>query len=96
MCMRLKDLIQQSKPFNHRSNAIDLTRKISDLQLAAVKGSAYLDAQAYGAAHYSEQTAQIEYYCRLLWLAVPAKKIMPRAKSATGAKNYRGNQPSVP
>lgn len=96
MCMRLKDLIQQPKPFNRRSNVNDLTKKIADLQLAVVTGLVNWDAQAYGAAHYSEQTAQIEYYCRLLWLAVPAKTLCLELNQQLAQKIMEGTNLSPP
>ncbi len=96
MCMRLKDLIQQPTPFNRRSNVNDLTKKIADLQLAIVTDSVNWDAQAYGAAHYSEQTAQIEYYCRLLWLAVPAKKLCLELNQQLAQKIMEGTNPQSP
>ncbi len=70
-----KDLTQNENLFSTRQSMVELTKTILHQHVLILSDQVKLNVQASSAAHYSLQTADIEYVCRLLWLAVPAKGI---------------------
>ncbi len=72
-----KDLTQNENLFSTRQSMVELTKTILHQHVLVFSEQVKVDVQAYSAAHYTRQTADIEYVSRLLWLAVPAKTIHP-------------------
>jgi len=75
MSVSWKDLVQKNNSFENRQSVAELAKQVLHQHVMILSEQVKLDIQAYGAAHYTRQTADIEYVCRLLWLAVPAKEI---------------------
>jgi len=72
-----KNLIQSENIFATQMGTTELAKAVLHQHVLTLSDQIEVDVQAYSSAHYDRQTADIEYVCRLLWLAVPAKRIHP-------------------
>ncbi len=89
-----KELTQNENLFTTRLGTVELANVILNKHILVISGQEKLNVQAYSSAHYTRQTADIEYVCRLLWLAVPAKETNPQINQLLRQSIIEGTTPS--
>ncbi len=88
-----KDLTQNDELFTVRGSVVELAETLLNQYVRVLSEQVKLDRHAYSSAHFSRQAAEIEYVCRLLWLAVPAKHIHLKFNQLLAKKIINGTNP---
>lgn len=88
-----KDLTEKDNLFATRQSVAELAKNVLHQHVMIISDQVKLDVQANSAAHYTRQTADIEYVCRLLWLAVPAKHVHPEINHLLSQRIIDGTTP---
>ncbi|WP_165313749.1 DUF2264 domain-containing protein [Vibrio ziniensis] len=90
-----KDLTEQNNLFATRQSVAELAKNVLHQHAMIISDQVKLDVQANSAAHYTRQTADIEYVCRLLWLAVPSKHIHSEINHLLSQRIIDGTTPEL-
>ncbi|NIY91929.1 DUF2264 domain-containing protein [Vibrio diazotrophicus] len=88
-----KNLTENDNLFATRQSVEELAKNVLHQHVMIISDQVKLDVQVNSAAHYTRQTADIEYVCRLLWLAVPAKNIHPEINHLLSQRIIDGTTP---